>query len=237
MILPDSKSSARWETVDRKYLGEAFKAAGIEYDIQNAEGDKAKMATIADQMIAERRQGAHDRQPRLRRRPPPSRRRPTPPASRPSTTTASRSAAGCRRLRVVRQRRGRHAAGRGPRQVPHRPGRPRTRRSPCSTARPPTTTPRCSRGLRRRHQAAVRLGEWTRGRRPERAGLGQPEGRRDLRADAHEGRRQDRRRARRQRRPRRRGDRRPEEEQPAGARHRPGRHGRRSANILRATSA
>jgi len=52
VILPDSKSSVRWETADRKYLSEAFDAAGVEYDIQNAEGDAANMATIADQMIA-----------------------------------------------------------------------------------------------------------------------------------------------------------------------------------------
>jgi D-xylose transport system substrate-binding protein len=32
-------------------LGAAFKAAGIQADIQNAQGDKAKMATIADSMI------------------------------------------------------------------------------------------------------------------------------------------------------------------------------------------
>ena len=51
MILPDSKSSARWETADRKYLEAAFKAAGVEYDIQNAQGDKAAFQTIADQMI------------------------------------------------------------------------------------------------------------------------------------------------------------------------------------------
>jgi D-xylose transport system substrate-binding protein len=51
VILPDSKTSARWETADRKYLKEAFDAANIESDIQNAEGDKTKMATIADQMI------------------------------------------------------------------------------------------------------------------------------------------------------------------------------------------
>jgi D-xylose transport system substrate-binding protein len=51
VILPDAASSARWETADRKYLSEAFKAAGVESDIQNANGDKAKFATIADQMI------------------------------------------------------------------------------------------------------------------------------------------------------------------------------------------
>ena len=52
VILPDAASSARWETADRPFLEEAFKAAGLEYDIQNANGDKAKFATIADGMIA-----------------------------------------------------------------------------------------------------------------------------------------------------------------------------------------
>src|SRR5688500_7757892 len=51
VILPDAASSARWETADRRFLGEAFEAAGVEYDIQNANGDKAKFQTIADQMI------------------------------------------------------------------------------------------------------------------------------------------------------------------------------------------
>ena len=53
VILPDAASSARWETADRKFLGEAFQAAGVESDIQNANGDKAKFATIADQMLNE----------------------------------------------------------------------------------------------------------------------------------------------------------------------------------------
>jgi D-xylose transport system substrate-binding protein len=51
VILPDSASSARWETADRGFLESAFKAAGVEYDIQNAGGDKAKFQTIADGMI------------------------------------------------------------------------------------------------------------------------------------------------------------------------------------------
>jgi D-xylose transport system substrate-binding protein len=51
VILPDAASSARWETADRRFLGEAFEAAGVDYDIQNANGDKAKFSTIADQMI------------------------------------------------------------------------------------------------------------------------------------------------------------------------------------------
>jgi D-xylose transport system substrate-binding protein len=51
VILPDSASSARWETKDRPLLAAAFKKAGITYDIQNAQGDKAKFATIADGML------------------------------------------------------------------------------------------------------------------------------------------------------------------------------------------
>ncbi|MGF1661393.1 MAG: substrate-binding domain-containing protein [Kineosporiaceae bacterium] len=51
VILPDSASSARWETADRPFLEEAFEAAGVEYDIQNAEGDTAQFQTIADGMI------------------------------------------------------------------------------------------------------------------------------------------------------------------------------------------
>ncbi|MET0866109.1 MAG: substrate-binding domain-containing protein [Nakamurella sp.] len=52
VILPDTKSSARWETQDRPNLEAAFTEAGVDFDIQNANGDKAAMATIADGMIA-----------------------------------------------------------------------------------------------------------------------------------------------------------------------------------------
>ncbi|WP_069167026.1 sugar ABC transporter substrate-binding protein [Nocardia altamirensis] len=51
VILPDSKTSARWETADRKYLQEAFDGAGVKADIQNAQGDKNAFQTIADQMM------------------------------------------------------------------------------------------------------------------------------------------------------------------------------------------
>ena len=51
MLLPDSKSSVRWETVDRPFLKEAFDAAGIESEIQNAEGDKATQQQQAEQAI------------------------------------------------------------------------------------------------------------------------------------------------------------------------------------------
>jgi len=52
VILPDTKSSARWATADAKYLKEAFDAAGISADIQNAQGDKTQFQTIADGMIS-----------------------------------------------------------------------------------------------------------------------------------------------------------------------------------------
>lgn len=52
-ILPDSASSARWEAFDRPLIQAACDEAGIECVIQNAEGDKDNMATIADQMIAD----------------------------------------------------------------------------------------------------------------------------------------------------------------------------------------
>ena len=51
VILPDSASSDRWETADRHFLQEAFEAAGVRYDIQNAQGSKEDFQTIADQML------------------------------------------------------------------------------------------------------------------------------------------------------------------------------------------
>jgi D-xylose transport system substrate-binding protein len=53
VILPDSKSSVRWETQDRPALAAAFKAKNVKYDIQNAQGDTTQFQTIADQMINE----------------------------------------------------------------------------------------------------------------------------------------------------------------------------------------
>ena len=52
VILPDTKSSARWATADAKFLKEAFDAAGVQADIQNAQGDKTAFQTIADGMIS-----------------------------------------------------------------------------------------------------------------------------------------------------------------------------------------
>ena len=51
VLLPDSKSSVRWETVDRPFLQQAFDAAGVEAEIVNAEGDKSTQQQQAEQAI------------------------------------------------------------------------------------------------------------------------------------------------------------------------------------------
>src|SRR3954464_6519891 len=53
VILPDAATSSRWETADRRYLDAAFRKAGVESIIQNAQGDKNAFQTVADQMITE----------------------------------------------------------------------------------------------------------------------------------------------------------------------------------------
>ena len=53
VILPDTTSSVRWETQDRPALAASFKAKGVKYDIQNAQGDKDKFQAIADKMLKE----------------------------------------------------------------------------------------------------------------------------------------------------------------------------------------
>jgi D-xylose transport system substrate-binding protein len=51
IILPDADSGTRWEPGDRPALAKAFKAAGFVADIQNAQNDTNKYATIADQQL------------------------------------------------------------------------------------------------------------------------------------------------------------------------------------------
>jgi D-xylose transport system substrate-binding protein len=53
VILPDTTTSPRWEANDRPSLEAAFKAAGVDYDIQNANGDVDKFGTICDNMITQ----------------------------------------------------------------------------------------------------------------------------------------------------------------------------------------
>ncbi|SRR6266508_558320 len=51
VLLPDSKSSVRWETQDRRFLAAAFKKAGVTYSIVNAEGDAQRQRAQADQAL------------------------------------------------------------------------------------------------------------------------------------------------------------------------------------------
>jgi D-xylose transport system substrate-binding protein len=51
VLLPDSKSSVRWETYDRPLLQKAFEQAGVDVDITNAEGDKSAQQQQAEQAI------------------------------------------------------------------------------------------------------------------------------------------------------------------------------------------
>jgi D-xylose transport system substrate-binding protein len=53
VLLPDSASSARWETDDRRFFEEAFTAAGVDFNIVNAEGDAAAQQAQAEQAIAD----------------------------------------------------------------------------------------------------------------------------------------------------------------------------------------
>src|SRR6185436_16703727 len=56
VLLPDTKSSDRWEKADRRFFEEAFKAAGLsddDYLISNAQGDPATQRSQAEQAITE----------------------------------------------------------------------------------------------------------------------------------------------------------------------------------------
>jgi D-xylose transport system substrate-binding protein len=52
VILPDTESSPRWESGDRPALQKALTSAGFTADIQNAQNDTEKYATIADQQLS-----------------------------------------------------------------------------------------------------------------------------------------------------------------------------------------
>ena len=51
VLLPDTKSSVRWETQDRRFLAAAFKKAGVTYSIVNAENDAQRQRSQADQCL------------------------------------------------------------------------------------------------------------------------------------------------------------------------------------------
>jgi D-xylose transport system substrate-binding protein len=52
VLLPDSASSPRWESDDRRFFDQAFTDAGIEHTIVNAENDAARQQQQAEQAIA-----------------------------------------------------------------------------------------------------------------------------------------------------------------------------------------
>jgi len=51
VLLPDTKSSARWDNDDKKFLSAAFDAAGVKYSITNAGGDPAVQQTQEEAAI------------------------------------------------------------------------------------------------------------------------------------------------------------------------------------------
>jgi D-xylose transport system substrate-binding protein len=51
VLLPDTKSSVRWETADKPFLQEAFDKAGVPVTIYNAQGDKSQQQQQAEQAI------------------------------------------------------------------------------------------------------------------------------------------------------------------------------------------
>ena len=51
VLLPDTKSSVRWELFDRPYLAKAFRAAGVSATIVNAQNDAQKQRAQAEQCL------------------------------------------------------------------------------------------------------------------------------------------------------------------------------------------
>jgi D-xylose transport system substrate-binding protein len=51
VILPETATSARYESFDKPLLDKAMRTAGLDPDIQNAQGDVQKFSTLADGMI------------------------------------------------------------------------------------------------------------------------------------------------------------------------------------------
>jgi D-xylose transport system substrate-binding protein len=51
VLLPDTQSSKRWDTVDRPLLQQAFQKAGVPVQVVNAQGDKSTQQQQAEQAI------------------------------------------------------------------------------------------------------------------------------------------------------------------------------------------
>ena len=193
VLLPDTKSSVRWEQADRPDIGAALKKAGVSYVINNAQGDAQKQRDQADQCLANgakviiitqldagsaiaiekaaAAKGAksidYDRQVIGGK------------ARSTSRSTAMLSACSRARASSPVSRRAACTA--------------RSRSSPSSTAARRTATRSSSRaGMTRSSSRSTRTAPSRRARISS-AGLGQPEGPHDLRADARQDRQQDRR--------------------------------------------
>ena len=52
VLLPDSATSDRWENDDRRFFDQSFTAAGVDFNIVNAEGDAQTQITQAEQALA-----------------------------------------------------------------------------------------------------------------------------------------------------------------------------------------
>jgi D-xylose transport system substrate-binding protein len=53
VLLPDSATSPRWESDDRRFFEQAFTDADVDFNIVNAEGDAAQQQSQAEQAIAD----------------------------------------------------------------------------------------------------------------------------------------------------------------------------------------
>jgi D-xylose transport system substrate-binding protein len=53
VLLPDSASSPRWESDDRRFFQQAFTDAGVDFNIVNAENDPGQQQSQAEQAIAD----------------------------------------------------------------------------------------------------------------------------------------------------------------------------------------
>ena len=204
VLLPDTKSSIRWEDVDRPLLQKAFQKAGVKAIIENAQGDKSTQQQQAEQAITNGAKvlllvnldsGSGAAIEAKRQVPGRQGHRLRPPHAQGRLGL----------LRVVRQR--------------ARSASCRARASSTASARPPgqpiaelngsptdNNATLFAQGYNSVLDPLYKAGKLKKVGDQSVPGLGQPEGADDLRADAAEEQQQDRGRARGQRRPRQRRD-------------------------------
>ena len=238
VLLPDTKSSVRWETADKPLLQKAFDDAGVPVEIQNAQGDKSAQQQQAEQAITNGAKillltnldsgsgAAIESNAKSRGVKVIDYDRLTLKGSADYYVSFDNVAVG----KLQGEGLAKCLADGGGGDAEHR----RAQRLADGQQRDPVQA-----GLRLRARSDVQGRQGQEGRRPVRARLGQPAGADHLRADAAEDEQQDRRRARGQRRPGQRGHLRAQAAQAeVDPGHRPGRDARRaSSTSSRATSA